>query len=494
MCTLYGMGTNGKADAREYLRVSLDKSGRERSIVEQQDDNRNAWDGWEWGAPYSDLSISASRYSTKTRGGYGELIADLAADRFGANVLVLWESSRGSRKVGEWVELIDLAESKHVNIAVTTHARVYDPGNPRDRRSLLEDAVDSEYESAKISSRAKRATAANAAAGRPHGPVAYGYRRTYDPQTGRLATQEIEPAEAVIVRKLFDRVTKGHSLKAIARDFEARGVRSRSGKLFSAPTLRAMLERPLYVGLRAHAPGTMSRQERRRTATLVDATWPAIVPRATWLAVQRILSDPGRKTSRPGRAKHLLSMIAVCDVCSGPLVVTYRRRGHGEYQCQRRSCVRIDKAELDALAETAIIGYLSRPDHVERLVQVDDGEQLHQVRDEIAQIRAELDDLADRVGCGEVSATLAARAEPAILERLRAAEAREADLSTPSELRGLISPGKDVARRWEAAPMSTKRTVARMLLVPEVLGELRVNRSPTPGRRAPAEDRVRWRS
>jgi site-specific DNA recombinase len=88
------MGTNGKADAREYLRVSLDRSGRERSIVEQQDDNRNAWYGWEWGAPYSDLSISASRYSTRTRGGYGELIADVAADRFGAHTLVLWESSR----------------------------------------------------------------------------------------------------------------------------------------------------------------------------------------------------------------------------------------------------------------------------------------------------------------------------------------------------------------------------------------------------------------
>ena len=137
---------------------------------------------------------------------------------------------------------------------------------------------------------------------------------------------------------------------------------------------------------------------------------------------------------------------------------------------------------------------LARPDNVERLVQVDDSEQLQQVRDEAAAIRAEPDDLADQVGRGDLSATLAARAEPAILKRVRATEAHEAELSTPSTLRGLISPGKDVARRWKAAPMSAKRDVVRLLLTPNGLGELRVTRTPTPGRHAPIDDRVRWRT
>jgi hypothetical protein len=84
--------------------------------------------------------------------------------------------------------------------------------------------------------------------------------------------------------------------------------------------------------------------------------------------------------------------------------------------------------------------------------EADDAE-LASVRDEIAAVRAELDDLADRLGRGEISATLAARAEPRMLDRLRAAEARAADLSTPSALRGLVEPGEDVAARWKAAPM-----------------------------------------
>lgn len=81
--------------------------------------------------------------------------------------------------------------------------------------SLLEDAVDSEYESAKISARSKRAAAANAAAGRPHGHVPYGYRRVYDPVTRRLVAQEPEPGEATVIGELFERLEAGHSLRSI---------------------------------------------------------------------------------------------------------------------------------------------------------------------------------------------------------------------------------------------------------------------------------------
>jgi site-specific DNA recombinase len=136
--------------------------------------------------------------------------------------LWLWESSRGSRKVGEWVTLIELCEQQQVKIHVTTHNRTYDPSNGRDRRSLLEDAVDSEYESGKISARLKRAAAANAAAGKPHGRAPYGYRRRYDERTKKLIAQEEDPIEAPVIRELFERVKSGHSLRSIALDWEAR--------------------------------------------------------------------------------------------------------------------------------------------------------------------------------------------------------------------------------------------------------------------------------
>lgn len=313
--------------------------------------------------------------------------------------------------------------------------------------------------------------------------------------------RQVVDVEAKVVRELFDRLKAGHSFRGIAADFEARGIRTRSGRPWTGAHLRSVARRHCYVGERLHVPRSekMGLEERRRNATITKAVWPAIVDRRTWLAVQRILDDPARKPTRPGRARHWLSMIARCDPCGGPLAVTYRGERattkDGQYYCRDKGCIRVDKAGLDEFAQAAVIEYLSRPEHIEQLIAEDgNDEALARVRVEIAEIRAELDDLADRVGRRELSPTLAARAEPQLLEQLKAAEHREQELATPSALRGLIEPGDDVAARWDAAPVSAKRRIARMLFVPEVLGELRVIRSPSPGHRVPAPDRVIFRT
>ncbi len=489
------------SDAREYLRVSYDTSGRERSNDEQHDDNVAGFPTWTFGKPYRDTG-SASRHATKRRDDFDVLIADLAADRFGAAHLVLWESSRGSRKVGEWVELIDLCEQRHVRIAVTTHGpRIYDPANPRDRRGLLEDAVDSEYESAKLALRVKRAMATNAVNGRPHGAPPYGYRRSYDPATGRLIGQEPDPVEAPIVVEAFERVAAGHTLRAVAADLAARGVVGRRGRPMTAGTLRPMLICGTYAGRRVHAPGTKGRTDRQRhgqDVLVTDGDWDALVPMELFQAVRHRLSDPARRTSRPGRGVHLLSMIARCDVCGAPLAATFRISGRRQYQCHGVGHVRIDADPLDELAEAAMLTFLARPDIADALVADDgDDEALAAARETQARIRRELDELAEQVGLGPdnggISATLAARAEPAILARLTEATRRVDELSTPSSLRGLIDPAGDVVAQWKAAPMPVKREIARMLLAADMLGELRVTRSPTPGLPAPVADRVVWR-
>lgn len=110
---------------REYLRVSQDRSGRARSVEEQHNESVRATEPHGitiHGEAYSDVSLSASRYATKVRGDFARLLADLSAGRFGAEVLVLWESSRGSRRVGEWATLVDLLQDAGVKVFVTTHA------------------------------------------------------------------------------------------------------------------------------------------------------------------------------------------------------------------------------------------------------------------------------------------------------------------------------------------------------------------------------------
>ena len=87
--------------AREYLRVSADKSGRLRSPEEQHDDNTQhaGREALTLGEPYRETgAVSASRYTDKIREAFATLLAGLDSGRFAADVLILWEPSRGSSR------------------------------------------------------------------------------------------------------------------------------------------------------------------------------------------------------------------------------------------------------------------------------------------------------------------------------------------------------------------------------------------------------------
>jgi site-specific DNA recombinase len=450
--------------AHQYLRVSTKK----QSYAEQAQDNirRAREHGWPVGRTYEDVG-SASKYSRARRDGYARLISDLRAGAFTpGDVLILWEASRGSRRQSEWALLLDLLEDHGVLVHVTKDRRTYDPREPRDRRSLDEDGTDSAYESSKTSARVTRDAAANAAAGRPYGRPPYGFRRLYNPQTGKLDRQEIDPDEVAVPAELFERLERGHSLNAVANDFKKRAIVTRAGLPFNPGQLSKMARNPAYAGLRLFGP----------TGQLVEATWPAIVPPLRFWAVQRILEDPSRRTTRPGRGKWLLSMIAKCDVCTGRLAVAFPRAVKTpRYKCHLHGHVLVDMTELDRITTEVIVNYLSRQDVFDKfaVAEQNTGGQLQQVRAELARARAEHDELAR----ADISVALAARKEPAILARIAALEAREQELCTPSVLRGLVGgTATEVRRRWDNSPMSTRREAARLLLSPAWLGELRVLR------------------
>jgi DNA invertase Pin-like site-specific DNA recombinase len=480
---------------REYLRVSKDRSGRQRSVEEQRNDNLGVADEHDvtLGVPYAeDGAVSASRYGRKTRGGFGKLLADLRSGRFKGDELWLWESGRGSRKVSEWVELVELCEKRSVSVFVTTHRRLYDPANARDRRSLLEDAVDSEYEVAKLSQRTRRAQASLAAAGKPNGRPPYGYHRIYDPRT-REGQQEVEPAEAAVVRELFTRLGAGDSLRSIERDLAARGIASRTGKKLSIQYLRKWATREAYAGRRVHRPNSGA------PATITEATWPVLVDPVLFDRVQQILSDPARKTRRPGRANHLLSLIACCDVCGDGLIAGVRRRGDRagvwELRCRAGNHVTVPEAELNEYAERVMFAYLARGDVAEQLrAAAVSGPELDQVRVELAEVRRQLDELYDQVAARKVSAGALAAIEPKLIAEADQLEARRRELSAPPALAGLIAPGKHAKRRWVKMPMSAKREVARILLSPDLLGQLRIARCKVRGRPEPVEQRAVWRT
>jgi hypothetical protein len=404
------------------------------------------------------------------------------------DVLHLWESSRGSRRQSEWALLLDLLQDNKIKVRVTSHGRTYDLDNPRDRRTLDEDGTDSAYESGKSSKRITRDVAFAAAAGRPHGRCPYGFRRVYDSRSGKLIAQEPEPAEAAVIRRLFRDLAKGRSFKAITRDFAERGIEKASGGPFTAAHLRVLARTAAYAGLRVHIPGR-SGNAAWTAAQLTKATWPALVPRQHWLAVQRLLDAPDRNSHlRPGRGVHLLSTIARCGECGGPMAAKlYNRTRPRHYICGVKGCVRVDADELDAEGERAIKLFLARRDNYQP--SEDAAGELAVVRTELAEAEAEHRALAD----AGISLQLAAMREPAILARIAKLESRERELETPPELSGQLAPGPDIDARWADAEMPAKRRAAAAVLSGRYVGVLMVLHSPVRGHRVPIIERIEFR-
>ncbi|MFI8091612.1 recombinase family protein [Streptomyces sp. NPDC086080] len=114
------MTTTQQLTGREYLRVSKKKG---QSCDEQHADNIRSAETHRIvisAAPYIDDGISASKYGRKKRGDFARLVKDLTSGAFTDDVLIIWESSRGSRKVSEWAYLIELCEEQGKLIHVTS--------------------------------------------------------------------------------------------------------------------------------------------------------------------------------------------------------------------------------------------------------------------------------------------------------------------------------------------------------------------------------------
>lgn len=472
--------TQQRKVGREYLRVSSDRSGRQRSPEEQHQDNVRDADnaGIELASQYREPdAVSASRFGSKARAAFDALVSDLECGRFGADVLILWESSRGSRKVGEWVRLIEACEIAEVNIRVTTHGREYDPTNPRDRRSLLEDAVDSEYETGKMSLRIRRASAARAEAGMPHTRVKYGYTRRYDERTRVMISQEPDPEEAQVIEELFARLEQGHAFTAIANDYKNRGIRGRLGSLLSPQYLRKLATDKTYIGIRSYRGKEF------------NAVWPALISDEQFWNVQKIISKNKTDATRPSRAHYLLSRIAVCDVCDEPLTIS-TRFDDPRYQC-KSGHVAILQEQLDEFVSESVIHYLANKGGADKNMTVDRMEELSIIRAEIARLSNDLDEVRKAKPSNLAEARMFAIADNNLSGQIASLEEKETSLSVPAALRDMIGTTEYVRRKWldKRTLVATKRTVLRLILVPEALGQLRVEPAGR-GRRLPAQERV----
>lgn len=130
-----------------------------------------------------------------------------------------------------------------------------------------------------------------------------GYYRDY---SGRL---KIEPAEAEIVRYIFDSFIEGASPRAIAESLAEQGIRSPKGmECWGSPTIRSILRNEKYCGdvlyQKSYSKDYLTHKSVKNRDVLPQWYWendhPAIIKRDQWNKAQELLKvGKWRKGSKP---------------------------------------------------------------------------------------------------------------------------------------------------------------------------------------------------
>jgi len=456
-----------------YCRISRDGDGRGLGVERQEEDTRRL--ASILGLSLSEIIVendsSASGYSSKPRVLWPALIERVRSGEVGH--IVAYSLSRLTRNMIEREHLLEL---RHLGLTVTTVQghRIYPGMSAAEVQMIRYMGVNDSGESDAISERTKRAFDQNAAAGTPHGPIAYGWSRHHE-RDGRVV-DTIDPAQADVLREVAARMIEGETTASIVRDLNAREIPAPRGGSWSTTILTKLMLRERNRARRVH-----------RGEVVGPAAWEPLYDDATHAAVVAHLRDPARLKPRAART-HLLSGLLSCGRCGSNRIWVVHGTGTAKpaYQCKECFGIRRVQEPIDLYVSEAMIARLARPDALDWLAQ--DVGALEAARANVAALRGQLAEAADLFSAGAIDGSQLSRISADLRPQLAAAEAGvELARPLPAEVRGLLGLGSEEATReaWEAKSLAGKRAAIAALLTITVL--------PTTKRKfAPDQLRLDW--
>jgi DNA invertase Pin-like site-specific DNA recombinase len=410
-------------------------------------------------AELRDDGISASRYAKiKIRPGWTQAMELIAAGD--VDELAVWELSRSTRDRAVWAAL--LAALIEHDVALVVDGKVHDPNDPDDGFMLDLGAALAVRESGVIRKRNQRGVDARAAAGRPHGSVPFGYRRVFDPVTGKAVAREPHPEQAPIVQEIARRLLKRESADSIAADLNRRGVPTGTGKQWRGGNLTKLIRRPTYAAMRVY---------RGEVLADVSATWPALISRDDHAALETMFADPERDKYRNSTVtKHLGTGLFKCGRkgCDGVMrVVVQGADRPNRYDC--RVCHRVSRNQepVDDLVNRLVAARLSKPDVIEALSDQGEDEDVKAATAEVRRLKMQLADARDKVASGELTLDDLAFFRKRWERELEEAERRARPKWLPDAVYEIAGP--DAKARWGRALISTKRVILGALFEVTIL-------------------------
>ncbi|WP_141381619.1 recombinase family protein [Microbacterium lacticum] len=459
-----------EVNALIYTRASMDRKYLMRSTGDQETDCRTWCDqqAWHVGKVITDANRSASKWRTREREGFEEALHLIESQEYAA--FVTWEPSRAGRELLAFVQL--RAACQEAGVLYLTKGRVYDFSRHDDSFMMGLEFLTAEKDAAIIRDRQLRTVRLHAQQGRPHGRLPYGYRRVYDPHTGVLLRQEIDPEKAAIITRAVEDILNGVPINAIVTQLNREGVptpmkpNTENSRGWMSSSLRQILLSPTIVGLRKY-----------RGEIIGEADWPAIIPREKWEQVNRVLADRARRTRYVDEDNHshpkwLLSFVAKCGYCSRGLVrlhgVIPRKNGErrDNYTCAAVGCrkISIDIPRTDEFVVSTLLGWLSKPESLAVLAGPGENwqEQIEEAEARVAQLRGRLDEAAEEYAAGRISmamlSSIEQRLKPQIVE---AAKATVPPVSDATVLH--LMSAEDIETAWNGLDLLEQRRIVKTL-------------------------------
>ena len=177
----------------------------------------------------------------------------------------------------------------------------------------------SKYYSDNLSENVKRGIRQKLRRGEWPGLAPFGY--VNNPKTRNI---EPEPVKAKVIKKAFEEFAQGrHTLESLGQRLSFWGVVSKTGKPLCKATLQRMLTNQVYLGIIVH------------NGESYEGGFPAIVSRATFEAVQKVMKQRARP--RKSKKRHNFPFIGLftCGECGGAITAQYAHGNGGTYRYYR---------------------------------------------------------------------------------------------------------------------------------------------------------------
>lgn len=437
--------------AAVYTRISNDPTLQGLGVQRQLDDCLALADrlDWEVVARFDDNDMSA--FDGRTRPGFEAMLDDMKNGQFRA--LICWHTDRLYRSMKDLERLIDIADANRVQIR-TVQGGDLDLSTSAGRMTARILGSVARQESEHKGERQRRANDQAAAAGKwVSANRPFGYTQ---------GGQPLEP-EAGLYRQAVTDVLAGKSIRAVAAQWNAAGVRGTRGRPFNSPTMRRLLINPRYAALRVH-----------RGKVVGPGDWEPLIDADTHHGLVAFLSDPARAICTSFERKYIGSGVYRCGVCGGPMrhaVPGGKNPGGRRYVCREANHVARIGAPLDEYVESLVLGRLSQPGVHERLtVMLDDSEvDVAELQTRRAGLQARLDDLAALFAEGAIDASQLRRGTSDLRAQLAGVDAALGELTRRSPVADLIVAGGELQNRWDALTPDLKGKVVQELMTVTVL-------------------------